>query len=100
MLVIYLAIKHFHPFIEGRTFTVFIDHKPLTYSLSMSTDKYTPRQIRHLDYISQFTMNITHISGCQNSVVDALSRITANAISVHPHIDFTEIVNAQKGDAE
>ena len=100
LLAIYLAIKHFRHFIEGRTFTVFTDHKPLTYSLSMSTDKYTPRQIHHLDYILQFTTNITHISGCQNSVADALSRITANAISVHPPIDFTEIANAQKDDAE
>ena len=32
LLVIYLAMKHFHRYIEGRTFTVFIDHKPLTNS--------------------------------------------------------------------
>ena len=29
LLTIYLAIKHFRCFIEGRTFTVFTDHAPL-----------------------------------------------------------------------
>ena len=101
LLAIYLAIKHFRHFIEGRTFTVFTDYKPLTYSLLSTTDRYTPRQIRHLDYISQFTTNITHISGCENPVADALSRITTNAITVPAaSIDFTEIVHAQKDDAE
>ena len=100
LLAIYLAIKHFRHFLEGRTFTVFTDHKPLTYSLSSTTDKYTPRQIRHLDYISQFTTSIAHVSGHDNPVADALSRITANAVSVPPSIDFTEIAQAQKDDPE
>ena len=100
LLAIYLAIKHFRHFLEGRTFTVFTDHKPLTYSLSMTTDKYTPRQIRHLDYISQFTTNITHVSGQENPVADALSRITTNAVTIPPPIDFTEIAEAQKEDPE
>ncbi|XP_069785453.1 uncharacterized protein [Narcine bancroftii] len=30
LLGMYLAIRHFHYFLEGRTFTIFIDHKPLT----------------------------------------------------------------------
>ena len=34
------------------------DQKPLTYALSTPSDQHTPRQIRHLDYISQFTLNI------------------------------------------
>ena len=66
----------------------------------MTTNKYTPRQIRHLDYISQFTTNITHVSGQENPVADALSRITTNAVTVPPPIDFTEIAEAQKEDPE
>ena len=57
-----------------------------------------------MDYISQFTTNITHVSGCENLVADALSRITTNAITVPPaasaSIDFTEIACAQKDDPE
>ena len=75
LLAVYLAIKHFRHFIEGRQFSVFTDRKPLTFSLSTHSDSHTPRQIRHLDNISQFTTEIHHISGHSNPVADALSCI-------------------------
>ena len=83
LLAVYLAIKHFHHFVEGRQFKVLTDHKPLTFSLSSHSDRYTPRQVRHLDYISQFTTDIQHISGQDNPVVDALSRIELNVMTSH-----------------
>ena len=55
LLAIYLAIKHFRHFIEGRHFHVLTDHKPLTFAMNTRSDRYSPRQSRHLDYISQFT---------------------------------------------
>ena len=70
LLAVYLAIKHFHHFIEGRQFSVFTDHKLLTFILSTHSDCHTPRQIRHLDYITQFTTKIHHISGQSNAVAD------------------------------
>ena len=48
LFAIYLSIQHF---IEGRQFSFYIDHKPLTYAPLTSSDKYIPRQIRHLDFI-------------------------------------------------
>ena len=101
LLAVYLAIKHFRHFIEGRQFKVFTDHKPLTYSLSTHSDRYTPRQVCHLDYISQFTTDIQHISGHNNPVADALSRIELNAITSQPPvIDFTQLAAAQKEDSQ
>ena len=94
----YLAIKHF---VEGREFQVFTDHKPLTYSLSSNSERYTPRQIRHMDFISQFTTNIQHVSGINNPVADALSRVGINAvIAPPPLIDFAELAAAQEDDPE
>jgi transposase InsO family protein len=94
LLAIYLAIKHFRHFVEGRNFTVYTDHKPLTHAIHSSSDKYSPRETRHLDYISQFTSDIRHISGMDNVVADTLSRI--NAIQPeHQVIDFEEIAKAQ-----
>ncbi len=54
LLAIKLAIEHFRFMLEGRSFTVFTDHKPLTTAILSSTER-TPRQFRHLDFISQFT---------------------------------------------
>ena len=74
LLAVYLSIRHFRHILEGRDFTVFTDHKPLTFALYTKSDKYTPREIRHLDYISQFTSDIQYIPGEKNLVADALSR--------------------------
>ena len=102
LLAVYLSIKHFRYLVEGREFHVITDHKPLTYSLSTSSDKYTPRQIRHLDYISQFTTDIRHIAGSSNPVADALSRNAVNAVhSAQPtQVDLQMLAQAQVEDPE
>lgn len=104
LLAIYLAIKHFQHFVEGRQFQVLTDHKPLTFVFNTQSSKLTPRQIRHLDYISQFTTDVQHIRGSDNPVADALSRIEANALhsdnSVLTTIDFNAIAAAQQQDTE
>jgi hypothetical protein len=80
LLALYLGIKHFRHFLEGRSFHVLTDHKPLTFVLNSRSDRYSPRQIRHLDYIAQFTSTIRHVHGMDNVVADALSRIETNAL--------------------
>ena len=102
LLAVYLAIKHFRHFVEGHDFQVFTDHKPLTYSLSSNSDRYTPRQIRQLDYISQFTTSIHHVHGHDNPVADALSRVGVNAVvtSQPTIVDFREMAEAQQQDPE
>ena len=74
LLASYSAIKHFRHFLEGRSFTLYTDHKPLTSALRSQTDR-SPRQTRHLSFIAEFTSNIQHIKGKFNVVADALSRI-------------------------
>nr|CAH8872176.1 unnamed protein product [Trichobilharzia regenti] len=96
LLAIYAAIKHFRHFVEGRKFTVFTDHKPLTYALRTTSDRYSPRELRHLDYISQFTSDIQHVSGADNAVADALSRVCAT--SVPPTIDLHKMAELQLKD--
>ena len=51
------AIQHFRHMVEGRSFTVFTDHKPLTLVMPTTTTR-TPRQEWHLSYISEFTTDI------------------------------------------
>ena len=102
LLANYLSIKHFRHFVEGREFCIFTDHKPLTHEISSHSNHHSPRQIHHLDFISQFTGDIQHISGTENLVADALSRIELNAFQDKRSqvIDFEAIAKAQQGDSE
>ncbi len=34
LLAIYLSIRHFRYYLEGRAFTIFTDHKPLTFAMA------------------------------------------------------------------
>ena len=65
----------------------FTDHKPLTTALHGQADK-SPRQIRQLSYISEFTSDVRHISGKSNVVADALSRV--DAVNV-PAVDYNAL---------
>ena len=98
LLAVYLAIKHFHYFVEGRTFHILTDHKPLTSTLLFHSDRYTPRQLWHLDYISQFTSDIRYVKGHDNPAADALSRVELNALQ--SIINFKEMAAAQHEDPD
>jgi hypothetical protein len=74
LLAIYEVVKHFRHMLEARHFTIFTDHKRITYAFQQKRDKCSPRQFNHLDFIAQFTTDIRHISGQDNVVADALSR--------------------------
>ena len=102
LLAVYCAIRHFRHFLEAYEFHVLTDHKPLTYSLKSKPDRHSPRQIRHLDFISQFTCDLRHITGKGNPVADALSCLEANAMQLDaapPAVDFQAMAKAQPDDA-
>lgn len=72
-----MAVKYFRYFLEGRTFVIFTDHKPLTTAMGTNSASRLPHEERYLRYISLFTTDIRHITGMDNTVADALSRIEA-----------------------
>jgi hypothetical protein len=97
LLAVYRAIKHFRHFVEGHPFSVYTDHKPLTVSLHTKSDKYSLGQLRHLDFIAQFTRDIQHIQGSKNPVADALTSVELNSvISNTPSgiLDFHKLVSS------
>ena len=91
LLAIYLAIKHFRHFLEGRKFVVMTDHKPLTFALESGTDR-TQRHSRHLSFIAEFTSDIRQNSGVDNVVADMLSRPSISAMQAQP-VDLKAMVN-------
>lgn len=100
LLAIYEGIKNFRDILESSHFTIFTDHKPLTHAFTQKVSKATPRQIRQLNFISQFSTDIVHIPGKKNVVADALSRIsTINeiySISFDSSINYELLSKAQK----
>ena len=67
-------------------------------TISLS-DRYSPQQSRHLDFISQFTPDIRHVRGTDNTVADALSRIPINALHTGDS-DFRTMAAAQADDPD
>lgn len=93
-----MAVQYFRHLLEGRKFIIFTDHKPLTTALTSSPSSRLPHEERYLQYISQFTSDIRHISGQLNVVADALSRVAA--INVPVALDYEAIAKDQQQDSE
>jgi cleavage and polyadenylation specificity factor subunit 1 len=92
------SVKHFQYMLERRDFPIYTDHKPLTFMFKQRSDKTSPRQIRHISFIGQFTTDIRYISGQENMVADACSRIVS--ISMQPTCTMEDTAAAQQGDEE
>ncbi|CAK1599624.1 unnamed protein product [Parnassius mnemosyne] len=96
LLDIYEAIKYFRHMLEARHFIVYTDHKPISFAFRERKGNCSPRQYRHLDYISQFTTDIRHISGKDNVVADALSRVE----ELQAPVNLSTLAEAQASDLE
>lgn len=84
--------------LDGRQILIQTDRKPLVYAFKQRLDKASPRQIRQLDFIAQFSTNIKHIAGKDNVVADSLSRI--ESISLPVIVSLEDLVTRQKDDEE
>lgn len=96
LLAIYEAIKYFRHMLEARHFIVYTDHKPISFAFHERKTNCSPRQYRHLDFISQFTTDIRHISGKDNVVADTLSRID----ELSAPVSLEQLAESQVSDPE
>lgn len=95
---IYSSLKFFKSMVEGRKFIIKTDHKPLTYAFLQKSAKASPRQLRQLDLIGQFSTEIIYVKGKDNTVADALSRV--EAIDMPVIITTEELAQEQLTDEE
>lgn len=86
--------------LDGRVFFVYTDHKPLTYSFLARPDRHSPREIRHLESISQFTTDLRYVKGQDNIVTDTLDQPDISALNTDTQIDFDLLADAQGADPE
>lgn len=96
LLAIYESIKYFRHMLEAHNFTIYTDHKPLCYAFHERKINCSPRQYRHLDFISQFTTDIVFIAGKDNLVADTLSRVE----ELQSPVDLEVMANLQDQDPE
>ena len=84
------AIKKFRHYVEGTSFFVMTDHKPILNAFVKKTARDLPREERYLEYIALYTTDIRHVSGEKNPVADALSRHFESKISSEAAADDDE----------
>ncbi len=101
LLAAQAAIKYFRHFCEGRLFQLWTDHKPLVTALSRVSTSISPRQQRHLAFISEFNVQLLYLPGLKNVVADFLSRPpprssgTVAATAAADPVDFEEMAAEQ-----
>lgn len=78
LLAIIWSTKHFRPYLYGRKFYIYTDHRPLAWlnSLKDPSSKLTRWRLR----LQDFNFEIIYKKGKQNTNADALSRIKINAL--------------------
>ena len=96
LLAAYLLVKHFKHWLDGTTFILRTDHRPLTQAFLKTTDAWTARQQRQLSAIAEMNCTVEYIPGPDNAAADTLSRIELSA--VHIGIDYSAMAAEQRRD--
>lgn len=73
LLAIVWGVKHFRPYLYGRKFKIFTDHRPLIYLFGMNNPSSRLTKFRLV--LEEYDFEIEYVRGKQNVTADALSRI-------------------------
>jgi hypothetical protein len=98
LLAAHSAVRQVRYYLEGRKFTIFTDHKPLTFAQSKVADALSGRQQRQLAAIAEYTVDLRHVAGQDNVVADALLRAAVSAVKVG--VNFHKLAAAQQADQD
>ena len=82
MYAIMHALDRWRPFLLGRHFKVYTDHRSLVYLKTQPN--LNQRQLRWMERAADYDCEILYKSGKENVVADALSRIHISALSSLP----------------
>lgn len=85
LLAMEWGCKYFRPYLFGRQFTLFTDHKPLTYAIDLK-DK-TGRLSRMAVRMKEYEAHVKYRPGNQNVVADGLSRIPSNSRELEVNVN-------------
>lgn len=79
LLAVVWATKHFRPYLYGRKFDIYTDHKPLEWLNSLKEPN--SKLMRWRLKMQEFDYNIKYKKGKLNANADSLSRIKINALN-------------------
>ena len=81
LLAIIHALKKWHHYLLGQTFELVVDHKNLKWIFTQND--LNMRQRRWVEFLQEFSFEISFCPGKQNQAADALrQRVTTLAISL------------------
>lgn len=96
LYAVYESVQHYRHFLAAQHVTIHTDHKPLIYAFAQRRERLPPVQLNQLSFISQFTTDIVHVKGVDNTVADAMSRIEAISFDA----DNSALASCQEHDDE
>jgi reverse transcriptase-like protein/integrase-like protein/gag-polyprotein putative aspartyl protease len=95
MCAIMHALERWRPFLLGRHFKIYTDHRSLVYFKTQSN--LNQRQLRWQEKAADYDMEILYKPGKQNIVADALSRVQINLLCPLPTRSIrTQVINGYK----
>lgn len=96
LLAIVWATKYFRPYLFGRKFKIFTDHKPLQWMMTMKepNSRLTRWRLR----LSEYDFSVIYKKGKSNTNADALSRIEIHAIEATSSIEQIDEMNSLMGN--
>lgn len=88
LLAVVWATKHFRPYLYGKKFTIYTDHRPLAWldSIKEPNSKLTNWRLS----LGQYTYSVKYKKGPQNTNADALSRIKLSQESKEIDLNMLE----------
>lgn len=98
LLAIDWACKYFRPYLFGRRFTLYTDHKPLTYALNLK-DPHS-KLIRYKLRLEEYDYEIRHRPGKQNVVADGLSRINQELNANETRSESSDDISAHSANTD
>lgn len=78
LLGVVWAVRHFRPYLYGRRFKIFTDHRPLVYLFSMTDPSSRLTKFRLA--LEDYSFDVFYKKGSDNAAADALSRISSEEL--------------------
>ena len=86
-----LSVKYFEHLLYDRHFVIYTDHKSLVNSFNKPSETHSPRQVRHLSYLTQFNCDILHLPGKDNVTADCISRVVIEHVLQRDQLPFSAV---------